>query len=34
MLAAGTPARVLAEPAVCRAYLGDAPAMQPGFAAA
>ncbi|KVC65615.1 ABC transporter [Burkholderia ubonensis] len=34
VLAAGTPARVLADPAVCRAYLGaypgDAPAPQPG----
>ncbi|AOK63629.1 ABC transporter ATP-binding protein [Burkholderia ubonensis] len=34
VLAAGTPARVLADPAVCRAYLGDAPAPQPGCAAA
>ncbi|WP_431825613.1 ABC transporter ATP-binding protein [Burkholderia sp. F1] len=33
VLAAGTPARVLADPAVGRAYLGDAPAPQPGFAA-
>ncbi|MFA8358988.1 ABC transporter ATP-binding protein [Burkholderia ubonensis] len=30
VLAAGTPAHVLADPAVCRAYLGDAPAPQPG----